>query len=104
MPQYACLELVGRQPGLSNADLARGAFVTRQSMNGVLRALQDRGLVSRPATAEHGRARPTEPTASGRVLINAASTAVRAVETRGSVDRTARACSVEQGKRHVSRF
>lgn len=80
VPQYACLELLGRQPGLSNAELARGAFVTRQAMNSVLRGLQDRGLVTRPATASHGRARPTELTAAGREHLHAASSAVRAVE------------------------
>jgi len=80
VPQYACMELLGQRPGLSNADLARGAFVTRQSMNGVLRGLQDRGLLTRPATAQHGRALPTQLTPAGRQHLHAASTAVRAVE------------------------
>jgi len=31
VPQFACLKLLGSRPGLSNADLARGAFVTRQA-------------------------------------------------------------------------
>jgi DNA-binding MarR family transcriptional regulator len=82
VPQYACLELLGQRPGLSNADLARGAFVTRQAMNGVLRGLQDRGLVARPELAAGGRARPAELTASGRRQLAAASRAVRAVELR----------------------
>lgn len=82
VPQYACLELLGQRPGSSNADLARGAFVTRQSMNGVLRGLQDRGLLSRPTTAAHGRARPSELTDTGRARLRAASIAVRAVEKR----------------------
>ena len=38
VPQYACLELLAQRPGLSNSELARGAFVTRQSMNVLLRA------------------------------------------------------------------
>ena len=80
VPQYACLELLGQRPGLSNAELARGAFVTRQSMNGVLRGLQERGLVTRPATAAHGRALPTRLTSTGRQQLRAASAAVRAVE------------------------
>ncbi len=80
VPQYACLELLDGRPGLSNAELARGAFVTRQSMNGVLRGLQDRGLVTRPATAPHGRALPTQLTADGQKRLHAARTAVRAVE------------------------
>ncbi|MDN5861556.1 MAG: MarR family transcriptional regulator, partial [Pseudonocardia sp.] len=33
VPQYACLELLGRHPGLSSSELARGAFVSRQAMN-----------------------------------------------------------------------
>lgn len=78
--QYACLELLGQHPGLSNAELARGAFVTRQSMNLVLRGLAGRGLVTRPATAPHGRVRPTELTGAGRRQLDAASRAVRAVE------------------------
>lgn len=82
VPQYACLELLGQQPGLSNAELARGAFVTRQSMNSVLRGLQDRGLVTRPAMAPHGRALPTQLTDVGRDRLRAASIAVRAVEQR----------------------
>lgn len=80
VPQYACLELLGQRPGLSNAELARGAFVTRQSMNGVLRGLQDRRLLTRPATAPRGRALPTQLTSVGRERLQAASTAVRAVE------------------------
>jgi DNA-binding MarR family transcriptional regulator len=80
VPQYACLELLGQRPGLTNAELARGAFVTRQSMNGVLRGLQDRGLLTRPASAPHGRALPTQLTPAGRDRLDAASTAVRAVE------------------------
>src|SRR3954452_6407965 len=82
VPQYACLELLGQRPGLSNAELARGTFVTRQSMNGVLRGLQDRGLVTRPAEAPQGRARPTELTPAGHERLVAASTRVRAVEER----------------------
>ena len=80
VPQYACLELLGQRPGLSNADLARGVFVTRQSMNGVLRGLQDRGLVTRPTTAPQGRALPTELTATGREQLRSASAAVQAIQ------------------------
>jgi DNA-binding MarR family transcriptional regulator len=80
VPQYACLELLGQRPGLTNAQLARGAFVTRQSMNGVLRGLQDRGLLTRPASAPHGRALPTQLTSAGSDRLHAASTVVRAVE------------------------
>jgi DNA-binding MarR family transcriptional regulator len=82
VPQYSCLEVLAQRPGLSNADLARAVFVTRQSMNLVLRGLQDRGLTTRPPTSPHGRALPTTLTPEGRALLHAASTAVRAVEKR----------------------
>lgn len=78
--QYACLELLGQHPDLSNAELARGAFVTRQSMNEVLRGLQERALVTRPAVAPRGRALPARLTPTGRQHLHQASVAVRAVE------------------------
>ena len=81
VPQYACLELLGQRPGLSNAELARGVFVTRQSMNVVLRGLEERGLVARPAIAPHGRELPTELTRAGREFLEAASSAVLEVQT-----------------------
>lgn len=80
--QHSCLELLGRSPGLSSSDLARGAFVSRQSMNLVLRGLQDRGLVTRPDIAPQGRALPTKLTAEGRERLNAANAVARAVEKR----------------------
>ncbi|WP_030914039.1 MarR family winged helix-turn-helix transcriptional regulator [Streptosporangium amethystogenes] len=80
VPQYACLELLDQQPGLSNAELARGAFVTRQSMNVVLRGLQDAGLIFRPASADHGRALPAHLTAEGRSRLDAARSVVYAIE------------------------
>ncbi|MHA6765581.1 MarR family winged helix-turn-helix transcriptional regulator [Streptacidiphilus sp. PAMC 29251] len=82
VPQYACLEVLAARPGLSNADLARATFVTRQSMNVVLRGLQGEGLLARPATAVTGRARPTTLTDEGLRRLNAAQKAVYAVEAR----------------------
>ena len=88
VPQYACLELLGERPGLSNAELARGTFVTRQSMNIVLRGLQERGLVTRPAVALRGRELPTALTPAGREHLDAASAAVLGVEKRMCGDLT----------------
>ena len=42
--RYSCLELLAQRPGSSNSELARGAFVTRQSMNVLLQAIRARGL------------------------------------------------------------
>ena len=80
--QHSSLELLGRSPGLSSSDLARGAFVSRQSMNLVLRGLQDRGLVTRPDIAPQGRALPTKLTSEGRDRLNAANAVARSVEKR----------------------
>jgi DNA-binding MarR family transcriptional regulator len=81
-PQYSCLELLGQRPGLSNAELARGTFVTRQSMNVVLRNLEDLGLVERPATAPSGRALPTRLTEKGAARLRAARADMMVIQSR----------------------
>lgn len=82
VPQYACLELLGQRPGLSAAELARGAFVTRQSMHALLLGLEERGLLARAATAARGRALPTELTHNGRHILAQASEIVAGIERR----------------------
>lgn len=79
---YSCLELLAQRPGLSNSELARGAFVTRQSMNVLLQALERDGLVTRPAEAPVGKALPARLTAKGHRRLETASAAVRGVEVR----------------------
>jgi DNA-binding MarR family transcriptional regulator len=79
---YSCLELLAQRPGLSHSDLARGAFVTRQSMNVLLQALERDGDVVRAAAAPVGKALPTQLTAQGRDKRAAATRAVRGVEER----------------------
>ncbi|WP_417555674.1 MarR family winged helix-turn-helix transcriptional regulator [Microbacterium sp.] len=80
--QYSCLELLAQRPGLSNSELARGAFVTRQSMSVLLQAMEHDGYVTRAAEAAVGRALPTLLTSRGREVLHAASAAVRSVEKR----------------------
>lgn len=80
VPQYACLELLNQNSGLSNSELARRAFVSRQSMNLVLRRLQERGLVARPESAPEGRALPSRLTGEGEDLVLKAGIEVRKVE------------------------
>ncbi|MEU6378847.1 MarR family transcriptional regulator [Streptomyces sp. NPDC046909] len=79
---YSCLELLAQRPGLSNSELARGAFVTRQTMNVLLQALERDGYVTRPAEAPVGKALPARLTPSGRRSLETASAAVRSVEAR----------------------
>ncbi|GAA4183995.1 MarR family transcriptional regulator [Gryllotalpicola kribbensis] len=79
---YSCLELLAQRPGLSNSELARGTFVTRQSMNVLLQALERDGFVTRPAEARVGKALPAQLTPRGRRSLEKASAAVRSVEVR----------------------
>ncbi|MFG6280182.1 MarR family transcriptional regulator [Microbacterium sp. 5K110] len=79
---YSCLEQLAQRPGSSNSDLARGAFVTRQSMNVLLQTLERDGIVERAETAPSGKALPTRLTAQGRSDLARASAAVRGVERR----------------------
>jgi DNA-binding MarR family transcriptional regulator len=82
VPQYSCLELLSQRPEQSNAELARGMFVTPQSMNEVLRGLQNRSLVERPREVAVGRARPTHLTSAGRTRLEHARMALVPVERR----------------------
>ncbi len=79
---YSCLELLAQRPGLSNSDLARGAFVTRQTMNVLLQSLEREGHVARPAQAPVGKILPTRLTPRGRRRLQEATVAVRSVEIR----------------------
>jgi DNA-binding MarR family transcriptional regulator len=77
---YSCLELLAQRPGLSNSELARGAFVSRQSMNVLLQALERDGYVTRPAEAPVGKALPARLTPRGRRSLAKATVAVRSIE------------------------
>lgn len=82
VPQYSCLELLSQRPQQSNAQLARGMFVTPQSMNDVLRGLQSRELVERPDEPAVGRARPTKLTAAGQAQLARARDVLAPIEQR----------------------
>jgi DNA-binding MarR family transcriptional regulator len=79
---YSCLELLAQRPGLSNSELARGTFVTRQSMNVLLQALERDGSVTRATEAPVGKALPARLTPLGERKRQQASAAVRSVEVR----------------------
>jgi len=79
VPQYSCLEILGARPEISNADLARGVFVTRQAMHQLLGGLQDAGFVG---AAGQGRVQRYSLTPEGQRTVKAASAAVAAVEER----------------------
>jgi DNA-binding MarR family transcriptional regulator len=98
---YSCLELLSQRPGLSNSELARGAFVTRQSMNVLLQTLERDGYVSRPAEASVGKVLPARLTPRGRRSLAQATAAVRGVEDRmlagmSPVERTAAFAALQE--------
>jgi DNA-binding MarR family transcriptional regulator len=77
---YGVLAFLDEQPGLSNADLARQAFVTPQSMNQVLRELEEKDWVTRRPHPGHGRIRPAGLTRDGRTVLRACQRAASAIE------------------------
>jgi DNA-binding MarR family transcriptional regulator len=92
--QYTTLSVLDRRSGLSNAQLARRALVSPQSMNEVLLTLEQRGLVRRHAHPEHGRILQARLTAKGRSLLARCDAEVHRVEARmvsglGDEDRAA---------------
>ena len=78
--QYAVLCALEAEPGLSNARLARAAFVTAQAMQGVLTNMERDGLIGRSPDPAHGRVLRGELTQHGRSVLAEAHQAVRIVE------------------------
>jgi DNA-binding MarR family transcriptional regulator len=79
-PQYICMRILSHSPGRSNAELARDVNVSPQAMNMVVRGLQERGLVTRPATVAAGRSLPAELTREGTALLAEIDPGVREAE------------------------
>jgi DNA-binding MarR family transcriptional regulator len=67
--QYTTLSVLGRRPGLSNAQLARRSYMTPQSMSEVIEALESKGLIKRDPHPNHRRVFPATLTAKGRRVL-----------------------------------
>jgi DNA-binding MarR family transcriptional regulator len=78
--QYAALSVLARNPGASNADLARACNTTPQAMNGVLATLDRQQLIERRPHPTHGRILQVSLTDKGRQNLEAANPAVRDLE------------------------
>lgn len=79
-PQNAVLLAVAGNPRISNAELARAAFVTPQTMQAILVNLDRAGLIARSPHPEHGRVIMTELTAAGQQAVLDGAKAADAVE------------------------
>ncbi|WP_210310510.1 MarR family winged helix-turn-helix transcriptional regulator [Devosia pacifica] len=78
--QNAVLLAISHNPRISNASLARAAFVTPQSMQGMLVTLERDGLITRTPHPDHGRIIMTELTERGRAAAEAGIVASETVE------------------------
>jgi DNA-binding MarR family transcriptional regulator len=82
LPEFVCMRILSKHPGLTSAELARGTNVSAQAMNQVLHALEDRGALSRPTSAPAGRAMPAQLTRRGKALLKRADAAVQMADQR----------------------
>jgi DNA-binding MarR family transcriptional regulator len=78
--EYTTLSVLRFRRGLSNAQLARRAFVTPQAMSEVIAALEGEGLVRRQADPDHGRILRAELTEKGTARLAASDAAVQEIE------------------------
>lgn len=81
-PQYNVLAAVQLVSGISNASLARAAFVTAQSMQGIVANLERVGLLTRDPHPTHGRIRRSKLTDKGAQMLAKAHKAVDGVEAK----------------------
>jgi len=79
-PQYSVLAQAELSPGISNAVLARSAFITPQTMHAIVSNLEKRGLLERKRG--HGRNLCTQLTAQGHSTVAKAHDIIRAIELR----------------------
>jgi DNA-binding MarR family transcriptional regulator len=80
LAQYAVLTALDEEPGLSNAGLARRAFVTPQTMHQVLRELEQKGWLTRRPHPGHARILQADLTQAGRTALRACHRAAGVVE------------------------
>ena len=82
VPQYTLLSVLEHRPGLSNAQLARRSYITAQAMHQVVNGLEERGLITRRMSPDHGRIQLTELTDEGLALLKACDEEVTRLEER----------------------
>ena len=80
--QYTALSVLKTRGTLSNAKLARRAFITPQAMNELVKALEQKGLVTRRPDPDHGRVVQMLLTPAGETLVSKCDRVVRQLEDR----------------------
>ena len=79
-PQFAVMVAIQKDTGISNADLARVAFVTPQTMQGILANLARAGLLTRSPHPGHGRILCSALTERGARVLQQAGQRVEEIE------------------------
>ena len=81
-PQFLVLTMIRAYPGCSNADIARLAMLTPQTVHAIIAALLDKDLILRHAHPVHGRILNIELTDAGRDLLGRGRARALAMESR----------------------
>lgn len=98
LPEFVCMRILSTHPGLTSAELARGTNVSAQAANQVLHGLEERGALTRRASAPAGRAMPAQLTRRGEALLKRADAAVHVAD-----ERILRGLSADE-QRHLKRL
>tara|TARA_A100001391_G_scaffold142420_2_gene100199 strand:+ start:3341 stop:3808 length:468 start_codon:yes stop_codon:yes gene_type:complete len=80
LPQFLTLTMLEAYPGISNADLARLAMLTPQTVSVIINNLERAGLVRRQPHPVHGRIQRIKASESGRRLLKQCRAKVNKVE------------------------
>jgi DNA-binding MarR family transcriptional regulator len=81
VPQYSAMyQLALHRDGMSAAQLARGAYVSPQTMTGIVAKLEEKGLIARLPAPVHARVLVAKLTDAGLALLRDADRRAVAVE------------------------
>ncbi|TIU17114.1 MAG: MarR family transcriptional regulator, partial [Mesorhizobium sp.] len=95
-PQFVTLTMLAAYPGLSNADLARLALLTPQTLSVIVTNLERAGSLLRKPHAVHGRIQHIELSPSGQALLRRCRDRVHAIETELATGLTARSSDADR--------
>jgi DNA-binding MarR family transcriptional regulator len=79
-PQFMVLTMLVAYPGLSNADVARLALLTPQTVSVIVANLLRSGAIARRPHAVHGRIQHIDVTDEGKALLKQCRSRVKAIE------------------------
>jgi DNA-binding MarR family transcriptional regulator len=79
-PQFMVLTMLVAYPGLSNADVARLAMLTPQTVSVIVANLLRTGAIARRPHAVHGRIQHIDVTDQGKALLKQCRSRVKSIE------------------------